>query len=315
MGGTVVCAVVRVSLGLPSHRADRPDLTSGDSIMAMARAAEAAGFEAVFVTEHPFPGDEWLATGGHHALDPFVALSFAAAATTRLRLQTNLLIAAYRNPFLTAKAIASLDALSGGRTIIGIGSGYMDVEFAALGVDTAERNDLTDEAIGAMRAAWTGTSVVARGRHWHASGNTMLPAPAQPAGPPIWIGGNSRRAMRRAVDSADGWVPMLAPPRFSERVRSAAIADASALATRVAEARAYAESVARDRPFEIALSPTARLHPDSPTGAADAVEQARELAAAGVTFLNVGIPGDTLAEVVDHIGWYGVDVLPGIAAL
>ena len=93
--------------------------------------------------------------GGHHALDPFVVLALAAGATERLRLQTNLVIAAYRNPFLLAKAIASLDAVSGGRTIIGIGAGYLDPEYAALGVDMAERNALTDEAIAAMRAAWT----------------------------------------------------------------------------------------------------------------------------------------------------------------
>src|SRR5207247_1106309 len=97
------------------------------------RAGEAAGLDAVFGTEHPFPGDAWLAHGGHHALDPLVALSFAAAATTRLRLQTNLYIAAYRNPFLSAKAVATLDVLSGGRVILGVGTGHLGPEFVALG--------------------------------------------------------------------------------------------------------------------------------------------------------------------------------------
>lgn len=306
---------MRVSLGLPAYRESSPDLLSGGAIMAMARAAEDAGFEAVFVTEHPIPGDDWLASGGHHALDPFVALSFAAAATTRLRLQTNLLIAAYRNPFLAAKAIASLDALSGGRVVVGIGTGYLEAEFSALGVDVAERNDLTDEALATMRLAWSGASVVARGTHWNAPGNTMLPAPAQRPGPPIWIGGNSRRAMRRAVEMADGWVPMLAPAAFSKRVRSAAIADDAALADRIREARAHADSVGRDSPLEVAVSPTGRPAPDSPTGAAIAVEQAARLAGAGVTFLNAGVPGDTLAEVIDHIGWYGAEVLPHVGSL
>ena len=142
---------MRASLGLPTHQGG--ELSSAAAIAAMASGAEAAGFDAVFVTDHPFPGDRWLATGGHHALDPFVALSFAAAATRDLRLHTNLLVLAYRNPFLSAKAVATLDSLSEGRVIVGIGAGYLEPEFEALGVDFAERNELTDEAIVALRAA------------------------------------------------------------------------------------------------------------------------------------------------------------------
>jgi probable F420-dependent oxidoreductase len=301
---------MRVSLGLPTHRVDVPDLVSADGVAAVARAAEAAGFEAVFVTEHPFPGDEWLATGGHHALDPFVALSFAAAATTRLRLQTNLLIAAYRNPFLTAKAVASLDALSGGRVILGIGAGYLGPEFDALGVELGERNELTDEAIAAMRAAWAGSTVVDRGRHWRAAGNTMLPKPVQQPGPPIWIGGNTGRAMRRAVERADGWVPMLAPAAFSGRVRTRPLATVADLGARIAEAHAYAASVGRQAPLDVAFSPVG-----VGTDRDRLVEHVAELAAAGVTFLNGGVPGDSLGEILDNIAWFGSEVLPAIDAV
>jgi probable F420-dependent oxidoreductase len=304
---------VRVSLGLPTHRVDVADLVSGDGVAAIARAAEDAGFEAVFVTEHPFPGDEWLASGGHHALDPFVALSFAAAATSHLRLQTNLLIAAYRNPFLTAKAVASLDALSGGRVILGIGAGYLEPEFEALGVGLAERNELTDEAIVAMRAAWAGSTVVGEGRHWRAPGNTMLPRPAQQPGPPIWIGGNTGRAMRRAVESADGWVPMLAPAAFSGRVRSRPIATIEDLAVRISEARAHAESIGREGPFDVAFSPVGSGM--APPRAERLVSHVAELASAGVTFLNGGVPGDSLAEILDNIAWFGSEVLPAIDAV
>ncbi len=174
----------------------------------------------MFVTDHPIPSDRWLASGGHHALDPFVALSFAAAATERLRLHLNLLVLAYRNPFVSAKAVASLDALSGGRVIVGVGAGYLEPEFTALGVDYAERNELTDEAIVTMRAAWTGDSVTASGRHWHAAGNTMLPRPTQPAGPPIWVGGNSKQAIRRAVELGDGWMPMPSPAGSERRLHT-----------------------------------------------------------------------------------------------
>jgi alkanesulfonate monooxygenase SsuD/methylene tetrahydromethanopterin reductase-like flavin-dependent oxidoreductase (luciferase family) len=89
---------MRISLGLPTHRVDLgAQFQSGAAIMELSRAAEDGGYDAVYVTEHPFPDARWLEHGGHHALDPYVSLSFAAAATTRLRLQTNLVVLAYRN--------------------------------------------------------------------------------------------------------------------------------------------------------------------------------------------------------------------------
>jgi probable F420-dependent oxidoreductase len=307
---------MRVSFGLPTHRVDVPELVTANAIATLARAAEDAGFDAVFVTEHPFPGDEWLGTGGHHALDPFVALSFAAAVTSRIRLQTNLVIPAYRNPFLVAKAAASLDHLSGGRLILGIGSGYLRTEFEALGVDFDERNELTAEAIAAMRAAWTGRSVTMQGRHWNATANTMLPTPVQRPGPPIWIGGNSGAAMRRAVEVADGWTPLLAPARMSARVHTRPIESVSDLAARIDEARAYAASIGRATPLEVAFNPAGAMGGGAATEAGPRlVEHAAELAAAGVTHLNAGVPGASLAEIVDGIAWYGGHILPSITGL
>ena len=307
---------MRVSLGLPTHRVDVPELVTAGAIATIAAAAEAAGFDAVFVTEHPFPGDEWLASGGHHALDPFVALSFAAAATSRIRLQTNLVVPAYRNPFLVAKAAASLDHLSGGRLILGIGSGYLRPEFEALGVAFDERNELTDEAITAMRAAWTGRSVTGSGIHWRAEANTMLPPPAQQPGPPIWIGGNSGRAMRRAVELADGWTPMLARRGLSARVLTRPIGTVDDLAERIAEAHAHAATVGRTAPLEIAFNPAGAMGGGNAREAGpNLVEHAAELAAAGVTFLNAGVPGGSLDETVEGIGWFGEHVLPPITAL
>ncbi|MES4792315.1 MAG: LLM class F420-dependent oxidoreductase [Chloroflexota bacterium] len=210
---------MRVAVGLPTHRVDRPGgFLTGDAVAEIARAAEEAGFDAVFVTDHPFPGDRWLASGGHHTLDPMVALSFAAAATSRLRLLTNLCVLPYRNPFLVAKAVASLDALSGGRVILGVGAGYLASEFRALGVPFEERNERTD-AIMAIQRAWTGGSPTGRGPGWEASGNTMLPRPHQRPRPPIWVGGNSTRAIRRAVELADGWMPFPNPAAEAERAR------------------------------------------------------------------------------------------------
>jgi probable F420-dependent oxidoreductase len=188
-------------------------------------------------------------------LDPFVALAFAAAATTRLRLHTNLCIPAYRNPFLLAKSVASLDALSGGRVILGIGAGYLRSEFDALGMPFDQRNDATDEAIKAMRAAWTGDSVAMDGTRFHARGNTMLPTPAQAGGPPIWIGGNSRTAVRRAVQLADGWSPFPNPAKSAERRRTPALETIDDLRRFIALARDEAEAAGRTAPLEIVFMP------------------------------------------------------------
>jgi probable F420-dependent oxidoreductase len=308
---------MRASLGLPTHRVDVPSLVTSDAIARLSAAAEAAGFDAVFVTEHPIPGDEWLASGGHQALDPFVALSFAAAATTRVRLLTNLVIPAYRNPFLLAKSVASLDHLSGGRVVLGIGAGYLQPEFEALGVDFDERNELTDEAIATMRAVWNGRSVARSGRHWRAPGNTALPRPAIEGGPPIWIGGNSRRAMRRAVELADGWTPMLASARFSARVHTGPIVSVADLAARINEAREYAAWIGRSSPLEVAFNPSGGMGVAATAAEAGArlVEHAAELAGAGVTYLNTGAPGASVDELLGAIAWYGEHVIPALASL
>jgi probable F420-dependent oxidoreductase len=306
---------VRASLGLPTHRGEG-DLASADAIAAFAAAAEASGFDAVFVTDHPFPSDRWLATGGHHALDPFVALSFAAAATEQLRLHLNLLVPAYRNPFVAAKAVASLDALSLGRVIVGVGAGYLEPEFAALGVDYAERNELTDEAIVAMRAGGTGTSVTARGRHWDAGGNTMLPRPAQRPGPPIWIGGNSRRAIRRAVELGDGWMPMPSPAGSERRLHTPPITSHDELAARIGYAREHAAAVGRTAPLEIVFMPGGLdMFSNAGVDTSRVVDGIAELAHLGVTSLTVSLPGDTRATFLNQLETFGRDVLDPVRDL
>ena len=121
----------------------------------MATAAESAGFHGLGFTDHPAPSQRWLDSGGHDALDPFVAMGFAAARTTTLRLIPNIVVLPYRNPFIVAKAGATLDLLSGGRFTLAVGAGYLKGEYAALGVGHAKRNDLFDEALDVIKAVWT----------------------------------------------------------------------------------------------------------------------------------------------------------------
>ncbi len=306
---------MRFSLQLPTDRVDAgEEFVSGAAVGEMTRAIEAAGFDACFVTEHPIPTDRWLRTGGHHALDPYVALSFAAAATTRLRVQTNIAVLAYRNPFLTAKAVASLDVLSGGRVILGVAAGYLEGEFEALGVPFDERNELTDEALSILRRAWSEDGLALEARHFRASGNTMRPRPRQRPHPPLWIGGNSRRAIRRAVDHGDGWIPFPTVGIASERIRTAAIESVADLAERIAYARRYAAEVGRERPLDICFVPFGlsmhRREGVDPTRFRDSVA---ELADLGVTWLTLSLPGDTRAAFCAAVRRFGDDILAALA--
>ncbi|MCU1455032.1 MAG: putative F420-dependent oxidoreductase, Rv2161c family [Acidimicrobiales bacterium] len=308
---------MKVSFGLPTHRVDAgPELISGEAIAELAAAAERAGFAAAYTTEHPFPTTDWLAAGGHHALDPLVALSFAAAATTTLRLHTNLFIAAYRNPFLAAKGLASLDVLSGGRLIVGIGAGYLEGEFDALGSPYTDRNDRTDDAIHAMRQAWSGEPITAVGHGWTAVGNTMLPRPVQQPGPPIWIGGNSKRAIRRAVDLADGWSPFPNPAQGADRTRTAALASTDDLADRLAYARAYATDVGRTAPLDVVFVPRGlSMNASRPVDLDRVVASCTDLAAVGVTWVTVAFPDASRAAQLDHLARWGHDIIPALTAL
>lgn len=298
---------MRFCVQLPTERASAPDeFLTAQAIAEMARSAEAAGFDACFVTDHPIPDDAWLASGGHHTLDPFVALALAAAATERIRLQTHVLVLPYRNPFLVAKSAVSVDVASGGRLTLGVASGYLEGEFAALGVPFDERNELTDEAIAVMKRAWSEAGIVHEGRHFHAAGNTTLPRPVQKPAPPIWVGGNSRRAIRRAVELCDGWLPFPAGRGMASRIRTAAIRTPQDLAERLAYARDHAEKVGRTAPLDVAFAPFAEaLGADGSVAPEPALEQTRELAKLGVTWMMINVPCASRAEYLERVAELG----------
>ncbi|MCB2080161.1 MAG: TIGR03619 family F420-dependent LLM class oxidoreductase, partial [Novosphingobium sp.] len=163
------------------------EFTTMQAVHDVAKTAEKAGFTSGTTTDHPVPSSRWLDAGGHYAQDPFVLLSMAAAVTTTLKLQTNIVVLPYRNPFITARSVSSLDAFSGGRFIFGMGAGYLKAEYKALGVDFDSRNDLMDEYIKAMKAAWTGEDFTFEGTGYTALGNRVRPAPVQKPHPPLWV--------------------------------------------------------------------------------------------------------------------------------
>ncbi|MET0183616.1 MAG: TIGR03619 family F420-dependent LLM class oxidoreductase [Caulobacterales bacterium] len=307
---------MHVGAGLPVARMDDPrEFLTGDAIAEIAQAAERAGFDTLSVSEHPFPDDDWLTRGnGHHNHDPFVALSFAAAATKTIKLRTSLLILPYRNPFITARAAASLDALSGGRLVLGVGAGYLEAEFKALGVDFGERNELSDEAIIAMRRAWTEDGVHMKGRHFDAQGHTMAPRPAQKGGPPIWIGGNSKLAIHRAVELGDGWMPMRYEGNIVSR-RTAELASLEDFRARLGYASEHARRIGRTQPLGVSFGLQLFSIPDACEGADGFIDAAHYLAALGVTDTGIGAAPTSRAAYIGELERIGAELLPRLHAI
>jgi probable F420-dependent oxidoreductase len=299
---------MRFSVALPTDRMDRAaEFVTQAAVAEIATAAEDAGFDACFVTDHPFPPHRWLHGGGHHALDPFVALSFAAAATSRLRVQTHILVLPYRNPFIVAKSVLSLDVLSGGRVILGVAAGYLKGEFAALGADFEAREGVSDDAIRAMKLAWAGDDIHLDGRGFGATGNSMGFRPVQQPHPPIWVGGNSRSAIRRAVELGDGWVPFPNTAAMSKYTRTPPLETLGDLAQRIAFAREHAAASGRRAPLDICYSLVSMGSSSfDPADALDRIGTLREL---GVTWLTVGFSGDTRREYISAMQRFARDII------
>ncbi|MGH7908119.1 MAG: LLM class F420-dependent oxidoreductase [Candidatus Binataceae bacterium] len=190
----------------------------------MARTAEETGFESIWAVEHvvipkdyqsPYPYSPSGKIPGPDEVpisDPLIALGYAAAVTTRLKLATGILILPQRHPLYVAKEIATLDLLSSGRAILGVGSGWLKEEFDALGVDFASRGQRTDEAIAAMRVLWREHSSTFHGACYNFGPLASFPKPAQKNGVPIHIGGHSKAAARRAAAMGDGFFPAIPDP-------------------------------------------------------------------------------------------------------
>jgi probable F420-dependent oxidoreductase len=302
---------MQFTIQMPTDRTDAPDeFLSAAALAEMARSAEDAGFDALYVTDHPAPTDAWLGSGGHQTLDPFVALSFLAAATQRIRLQTHVLILPYRNPFLTAKALASLDLLSGGRVIAGVAAGYLEGEFEALGADFSNRNDVTDEHLRAIKRIWAEASLTLDGPDYHARAITALPRPVQQPHPPIWVGGNSRRAIRRAVELADGWLPFPNRAKFADRVRTASLETLDDLREKLDYARNHAESVGRTKPLDVVFVPFGLTMYDPPPADFGAYrDAAASLSELGVTWMTVGAKVDTRRDYRAWVERFATEVL------
>lgn len=178
-----------------------------------AAAAEASGLESIWVVDHiAIPPDDAEGSNGRY-VDPLISLAWLAGATTRIRLGVGVLILPYRPPLPTAKQIASIQEISGGRLLFGAGIGWMDPEFRALGVDRHRRGRLADDTLAFIRTCFDNDEVTANGQ-------TFLFRP-RPARPPIYIGGSPPHAWKRAAKFGDGWLPMGMSPQRLPQARAA----------------------------------------------------------------------------------------------
>jgi probable F420-dependent oxidoreductase len=182
----------------------------------LARIAEDRGFESLFFPEHthipasrrtPYPAGGELPREYSHLLDPFVALAAAAAATERIKLGTGICLIVERDPITTAKEVASVDLISGGRFIFGIGAGWNLEEMENHGTDPERRYGLMRERVEAMKAIWTEEEAAYHGDQVDFEAIWSWPKPVQEPHPPILVGGNSDAALRRVVKFGDGWIP------------------------------------------------------------------------------------------------------------
>ena len=178
-----------------------------EAIVQAALKAEKVGFDALFVNDHVIVDDSPRSEPWRNVYDPLMALSYVAARTSRVMLGTSVLIMPYRNPIVTAKMFATLDQMSGGRAIAGVGAGWNEAEYNALGAPFRQRGARTDEYLRIWQACWGPGPVSFEGRFFSFENMHVEPKPLQQPHPPVWIGGSSEASLRRAARFGAVWQP------------------------------------------------------------------------------------------------------------
>lgn len=249
-------------------------------IAELARIAETAdrlGFHHLTCSEHVAVPVDIAAERGGTYWDPLATFGFLAARTSGIRLTTQVLVLGYHHPLEIAKRYGTLDLVSGGRLILGLGVGSLREEFELLGAEFAERGARADDALAALRAALSGDRPEYHGRYYDFDNMLVRPNAVQPR-VPLWIGGRTRRSLRRAIEFADGWVPFGLP---------------------LTELRAMLGTAELPAGFELVLSAGERL---DPIGAPDRTAQALDrLRTAGTTIASVGLTATGADDYCDQL--------------
>ncbi|MFE7290105.1 TIGR03619 family F420-dependent LLM class oxidoreductase [Streptomyces noursei] len=275
-------------------------------LVAVARAADRAGFAYVACCEHVAIPRRLAGPMGTVWYDPVATLSYLAAVTERVRLLSHVAVVGLRHPLLGAKQYATVDRLSGGRLILGVGAGHVREEFEAVGVDFARRGAVLDEAIDALKAALGPAEFPEfKGERFAFAGLGQAPRPAQAPRPPVWVGGSSPAAVRRAAVRGDGWLPQ------GDRREQ--------LPGQIAKVRRLREAAGVDEPIEIGAIVEPVYVGDAGwdvgrrtlVGAPERIAASlREYAAMGVQQLQVRFRSRERAELVQQVAAFGAEVGP-----
>jgi len=271
----------------------------------VARACESAGFFYVGVCDHTFIPERLAGAMSTTWYDTVATLGWLAGVTDSIRLLSHIYVAALRHPLRAAKEFATVDVLSSGRVICGVGAGHVSEEFDLMGPAFDERGPATDEAVAGLALALTDEFPVLPGPRWPVSGMGLRPRPVQTPRPPIWVGGSSPAALRRTARFADGWLPQSVGPNLD-------------LLGTLRELRAEYRSGA---PLDIGAisyplylgTPTAgnELPPGTVQGSPEQlIEYLRPFGEAGIGQVQVRFPAHSVEELCDQITRFGAEVIP-----
>ncbi|MBM3940176.1 MAG: LLM class F420-dependent oxidoreductase [SAR202 cluster bacterium] len=270
-----------------------------------AEAAESLGFGSLFVTDHVIMPKGSTTPYLNAMLDPLATLNYLAGVTSRIRIGTSVIILPYRHPVLVAKEVATADALSGGRVIFGAAVGWAEEEFRALNANFEERGDVADEYLRAIRGLWADPDADFKGRYVTIQGVHFSPSPAQTPHPPVWIGGSSKRAGRRAVELGDAWhATNVTVPQLRE------------VATHM---RHLSMMRGRAKPPALTMRMPVYLDSQPPQGRVGAsgdersiIEQTRAYAEAGVEHVVFAVPEVEFSVAMRQLERLGRGVLPAL---
>ena len=293
--------------------------------------AEQLGFEQAFVADHVFVPPYMARVIGDVWLDPFTLLAYLAARTSRIELVISCLVVPYRQPFATAKAIATIDQLSGGRCALGVVPGYVREEFEAFNLRVEERGEITNELLRIMIHLWTSDAAHYKGKYFSCDGIDVKPKCVRRPHVPIWVGGSSTSALRRVAELGDAWHPMgftVISEEYKEAHRDELVdrplptsgTTPQQLREGLAEIHRLADEAGRDLPdLRVVVLPGLpdaegrgeRAFAKNPRVSQDqVVDWLGQYVDAGATGFYVSPTGSSLDQCEDHLERYATEVIP-----
>jgi probable F420-dependent oxidoreductase len=306
---------------------NRGPMATVSNLSRFAEQAEALGYDTVWFSDHiviptevksfyPYdPSGRMAFKPDEPYWDPLTVIGFVAGRTSRVRLGTSVLVLPYRNPIVTAKMLATLDVLSNGRVTLGAGVGWMAEEFHAIGLDTyARRGAYSDECIRILRELWTKDNPSFQGEFHQFSNIRCEPRPLQPGGIPIWVGGHTPQAIRRAARLGNGWQPLVQRPP--------ADLPPAEMREKITQLRAFAQEAGRDpQEITLAMGSSIQFTDGTATGQrslftgtpAQVVEAIQGYQALGIQNFRCDFPSPSIDDLLRAMERFATEVRPRLA--